>query len=287
MTLRFITWDVEHGSAAYAQTPNGKHIVFDLGARRPAETGFSPLAHLWNQWGVRCLDLVVITHPHLDHIEDIMNFDAFSPKVLIRPSHLTEDEIWGGNKNASTETKNIIEKYIEIDKKYNQPVGPEENPSQPANNGGVSLEFFFPKGCPTNNVNNHSVVAVMTYEGVKFLLPGDNESCSWDELLDDQYFLQAIQNTHILVAPHHGRESGYDSNLFEYINPVLTVISDGRFVDTSATSRYSAVTGGWVVNRRNGDPKKRYCVTTRKDGVIDITVNPKYNQIGTLSVSID
>ena len=45
----------------------------------------------------------------------------------------------------------------------------------PANYGGVSLEFFRPVEWPTDNVNNHSVVTVLTYAGVKFLLPGDNE----------------------------------------------------------------------------------------------------------------
>ena len=30
MLLKFIVWNVQHGSAAYIQTPNGKHIVVDL-----------------------------------------------------------------------------------------------------------------------------------------------------------------------------------------------------------------------------------------------------------------
>ena len=103
MVLKFITWDVEHGSAAYIRTPNSKHIAIDLGARRATDAGFSPLAHLRKSWGVQQLDLVVITHPHLDHIEDIPNFRAFSPKVLMRPSHLTESDIWGNNRKASPE----------------------------------------------------------------------------------------------------------------------------------------------------------------------------------------
>ena len=37
MTLKFITWDVEHGSAAYIRTPNGKHIAVDLGAQRETQ----------------------------------------------------------------------------------------------------------------------------------------------------------------------------------------------------------------------------------------------------------
>ncbi|ODS37411.1 MAG: hypothetical protein A7316_09440 [Candidatus Altiarchaeales archaeon WOR_SM1_86-2] len=31
MTLEIVFWDVQHGSATYIKTPNGKHIVQDLG----------------------------------------------------------------------------------------------------------------------------------------------------------------------------------------------------------------------------------------------------------------
>ena len=289
MVLKFITWDVEHGSAAYIGTPNGKHIAIDLGGRRATDAGFSPLAHLRKNWGVQQLDLVVITHPHLDHIEDIPNFRSFKPKVLMRPSHLTESDIWGNNRNSSPETRWIIQEYIDINRDYNQPTSPQTQPSSPANFGGVSLKFFVPKRAPRDNVNNHSVVTVMSYAGVKFLMPGDNEPPSWCELLTDGKFVEAIRGTHVLVAPHHGRESGFHAPLFRVIRPLVTIISDGKFVDTSATNLYSERTEGWEVNRRNGRSSFWKCVTTRKDGPIDITVTPPSFAGGkpTLNVTID
>lgn len=289
MALKFIIWDVEHGSAAYIKTPNGKHIAIDLGARRATDAGFSPLAHLRRNWGVQQLDLVVITHPHLDHIEDIPNFRGFKPKVLMRPSHLTESDIWGNNRQASPETRWIIQEYININRDYNQRTSPQTQPSSPANLGGVSLKFFVPKKAPRDNVNNHSVVTVMSYAGVKFLMPGDNEPPSWCELLADGKFVEAIRGTHVLVAPHHGRESGFHAPLFRVIRPLVTIISDGKFVDTSATNLYSERTEGWEVQRRNGRPAIRKCVTTRKDGPVDITVIPPSFAGGkpTLNVTID
>ena len=93
MTLRFITWNVQHGSAALIQTPNGQQIAIDLGAGE----GFSPLRHMKCQMGVNRLDKVVVTHPHMDHIEDVLNFDLLDPRILLRPNHLTADDISSGH----------------------------------------------------------------------------------------------------------------------------------------------------------------------------------------------
>ena len=287
MSLRFITWNVQHGSAAYVRTPNDKHIVVDLGARTYDGSSFNPLLYLKSHWGVSQLDSVIISHPHIDHIEDILNFDALDPRCLTRPKHLTEADLWAGNRNASEETKQIIWKYIEVTNRYTHPIFPQDDPMLPENNGGASIKIFTPTDSPTSNLNNHSVVTVITYEGVKILSPGDNESTSWSELLNRSDFRDAISGTHVLVAPHHGRESGFYRDLFDYIEPVITIISDGRFSDTSATARYSDVSKGWTVKRRKGSNQVRKCVTTRNDGPIDVIISRASSGAPTLSVTID
>ena len=275
MLLKFIVWNVQHGSAAYIQTPNGKHIVVDLGADTSDARGFSPLSHLKN-CGISRLDLVIISHPHLDHIKDILNFDQLDPIYLIRPRHLTEDDIWAGNENADAGVKQIIRKYIEISNNYSPSSGKHDSPRLPENNGGVSIKTFKPRQSAHTNLNNHSVVTVVSYNGVKILIPGDNEPPSWDELLKRSDFKAAISDVNVLVASHHGRKSGFHSELFNYFRPLITIISDGQFLDTSATDRYSAVTEGRQVNRRKGSPQFRKCVTTRNDGsiVTEIGKNP-------------
>src|SRR5690349_15152955 len=91
--LEITIWNVNHGSAAYIKTPNNRHIVVDLGDA----DDFSPLQHLYRQ-GVAHLDVVVITHPHRDHLDDIFNLDLLSPRVLWRPNHLNETDILTGNR---------------------------------------------------------------------------------------------------------------------------------------------------------------------------------------------
>ena len=281
MSLKLIIWNVQHGSAAYIQTPNGKRIAIDLGAG----DGFSPLQHLWRN-GVRQLDHLTITHPHMDHIDDILNFNLLNPGTLLTPKHLTEDDIRNGNPNPSYEAEVKIQKYLEVRRRYSSRVNLQDNVELPQNNGDVSIRTFVPNQSSTGNLNNHSVVTVLEYSGVKILIPGDNEAASWEELLSYGDFVAAIAGTHVLVAPHHGRKSGFHSPLFNHFRPTLTLISDGRTVNTTATSLYANVTKGWSVRKRNGTKQDRKCVTTRNDGIIDVTITYG-NPIGSLDVLID
>jgi beta-lactamase superfamily II metal-dependent hydrolase len=283
--LTCVFWDVQHGSAAYINTPANEHLVIDLGvgSYKEANLQFSPLLHLKRRYGVQRLDGVVITHPHRDHLDDIGNFGELSPRVLVRPKHLSEADVLGSNRSQDSP---IIRQYLDISATYDQPVSPGENPFRPARPGGCMITYFAPSSCPRSNLNNHSIVTVVTHVGCKLLLPGDNEPPSWEELLAKPDFVEAIRGTDILLAPHHGRDSGFCPALFDHISPRLTVISDGRFGDTSATGRYAAVTQGWRVNRRDGTSQERKCLTTRRDGVIVVRCYSRQNRTY-LDVTID
>ena len=165
-----------------------------------------------------------------------INFDLLAPGTLLTPKHLTEADIRDGNPKPSQETEAKLRKYFEVRRKYNSPVGSQDDVDLPQNNGGVSIRTFVPRQSTTGNLNNHSVVTVLEYSRIKVLIPGDNESASWEELLNRDDFVAAITGTHVLVASHHGRESGFHSPLFDHFTPTITLISDGRTVDTSATS---------------------------------------------------
>lgn len=282
--LEIVIWDVQHGNATYIKTPDGKHFVQDLGTGSYGEnrSEFSPLLYLKNRYKVERLNGVIVTHPHRDHLDDIFNFDALSPHVFSRPKHLTAEEVNAGNRERDVE---VVEKYLEIDAKYTYPVPEDENPFLPDNNGGVRFQKFLPTSCATSNLNNHSIVTIIEYVGVKFILPGDNEPASWRELLEQTDFGSVISDAELLLAPHHGRDSGFCSDIFDDFNPLLTIISDGRFCDTSATARYGRITQGWNVRRRGGDIVERKCVTTRNDGVIVVKIGTDYD--GYIEVTID
>jgi beta-lactamase superfamily II metal-dependent hydrolase len=90
--LEITVWDVQHGSAAHIKTPNNRHVVVDLGDGE----NFSPLRTL-SGLGIQQIDAVVITHPHRDHMDDILNFRLLAPRVLWTPRQLSEIDIRRGS----------------------------------------------------------------------------------------------------------------------------------------------------------------------------------------------
>lgn len=265
-----VFWDVQHGHMTYIKTPNNRHIVIDLGTGDYSKdkVAFSPLLHLKNKYGVNQLDYVIITHPHLDHIDDILNFDELNPKVFRRPKQLTNEEVM---ERVIERYRAKFEKYCEINNRYNQPVSSDSNDSisNPENWGGLELKSFNPSTCNHNNFNNHSIVSIIKHAEIKIVIPGDNEKCSFDELMEKEDFVEAISDADILLAPHHGRESGYNDEFINAVNPRLTVVSDSKYCDTSANARYTAKSRGWKVHKTsNGNSRERKCLTTATDGEV-------------------
>lgn len=282
--VEIIFWDVQHGHATYIKTPNNKHIVIDLGIGNYSgkDTAFSPLLNLKNKYGVQQLDYLIITHPHLDHIDDILNLDSLIPKVFLRPEQITNAEVMQEEKDVKTirnSDRPKFEKYCEINGKYNRPIeGGTNDPNNPLNFGSMKIISFNPTTCSHTNFNNHSIVTVIEYEGIKVVIPGDNEACSFDELMQSETFKEAVNEADILLAPHHGRENGYHNEFVNLVNPRLTIVSDGRFCDTSANGRYSQKSRGWTVFKENGTSSERKCLTTNSDGEIYVSFGPTTNK---------
>jgi competence protein ComEC len=289
VVAKFVFWDVQHGNACYVRTPTNKRFVVDCGTGsyvKPASKTFSPLGHLWHKWGVKRLDAAFITHPHTHHIADIENLKFFKPKKVVAARHLTEDEIRDGN---SSDDEEVVDEYLACLKKHPQTISPIADDPMTLANSGMSITYYRPKECGTSNLNNHSLVLICSYAGSKVLIPGDNEAASWNELLDRPGFIASIKNTDILLAPHHGRQAGYSSELFRHINPRLVIISDGSYSDTSATDRYGKKSRGWKVwSRTTGEGEVRKCVTTRYDDYVTVELGRnKVSKKSYIKVTVD
>ena len=265
-------WDVEHGLAIYIKTPNNRHIVYDLGigSYKSGDT-FSPLKHLKKKYNVNKIDYLFISHPHKDHIEDIVNLDIV-PDVVVRPKWLDSEIDFSKISNSD---EKIFKKYIKFGKTHNlEVVEDEDNIQDKKYWGGVKFSIFVSKSCPKSNFNNHSIILVIENENNKIILTGDNEKCSFDELMKDNNFKKTISNADILLAPHHGRESGYHEEFVKEVYPYLVIISDKSGVNTTVSNRYTKQSFGLQVFDKD-DFKERKVLTTRKDGVITIKIDDR------------
>ena len=291
-TLDIIFWDVQHGSATYIKTPNGTTIAYDLGTGSLGENGneFSPLFHLKQKYGLQQLDEVIVTHPDFDHISHILQFNNIYVRTLERPTSIADAEILEKLDLASdAHQKAIFQKYLDICHSYCHPTSPQQDPNRPENNGGVTIQNYHPTpDIKTKRINNHSIVTLVTCAGCRILLTGDNETPSWNELLHNSEFIRNVRGIDVFLAPHHGRESGFSKELLDIIQPRLVIVSDGPLGNTSVTDYYSNRARGWQVNHRLKQfSEDRYCVTTRKDGVILAKIGLKSNGSTNLDISVD
>lgn len=268
MDAKIIVYDVEHGSCCHIITPNGKHILVDVGSK----TDSSIVQHLnYRYFSGRggAIDALIITHPHEDHIYDLPALIKYlPPKMLWRPQGAFDIV----PSNDTPVHVAIAKSANEINKSYNQPIEAGTDPTDAVVNGGVEFKMIAPKAEWTTkeDLNTFSRIIVVTYHGYKFVLTGDNPAPILKEMirLDHQGIRDIIKDATVLLAPHHGRTKEFCQEFFDRVNPWLTVVSD-KGIEHSTQEETAKLYKGRGV-RLNGED--RYVLTTRNDGTISFDV---------------
>ena len=184
--VKMRVWDVKHGNACFLMTPNNRTMVFDLGRGDYSDNSDdrSPLETLRDHYKITTIDYLMISHPHRDHIDDILNIDYFNVLSLHRPK-VDKNLILEG---VSERDRPKFDKYFELDERFNTPsTGGKNDLRIPANYGGMSFQYF---STPTlnTNLNNLSFLMVLEYQKIKVIIPGDNEYESLDLLMQQDSF---------------------------------------------------------------------------------------------------
>ena len=262
--LKLKFFDVKLGNATLIQTDK-INMLFDIGHDEDLET--NPLFSFEGN-----LDYLIITHPHEDHITGLSDIDLKKPKTLLRnkniPLDLINERI---NSTNNSNIKKVYEKYLELNKKYTKDVTPFNDPTKPYNNGGLEIYSITPAS-DSKDLNDYSITTILKYDNYTILLMGDNTPSNIKQLLKFNSFLEKTQNIDILLAPHHGRESSYDVDLMNHLNPKITIISDESGKDeVSASDKYSSKSRGHNVYKNNNLVEWN-CLTTRNDGNIEVII---------------
>lgn len=202
-TIDFI--DVGQAKSILVQSGN-ETMLIDAGNRGDGDL----VCDYLHAEGITALDYVVCTHAHEDHgggLADVLNEFTVTQDVFA-PS-LSSDAIF---------YQDFLTECAEQHK----------TPRHPAlgatlSFGESTIQFFGPAIADTTDLNNSSIVMKITYEDTSFLITGDAETVSEQEMLDLGFDLSAD----VLDVGHHGSNTSTSYVFLREIMPEFAVISCG------------------------------------------------------------
>ncbi len=214
--LKVVFADVGQGDMTAITTPAGHRIVVDGGPdhQRAAEVLGIELP-FWD----RDVDLLVLTHPHTDHIsglnETLRRYNV--DNVIERRQDFQGAEYAAWHDLIESEGARTID------------AAPGLNVSFP---DGVSVEVLGPPSellsGTESDVDNGSVIVRVSYGDISFIVTGDlfREGEAW--LVESGRRL----STDVLRVAHHGSRTSSSREFLDAVNPgvaVISVGSDNRF----------------------------------------------------------
>ncbi|MCB9731106.1 MAG: helix-hairpin-helix domain-containing protein [Deltaproteobacteria bacterium] len=203
--------DVGQGDGLIVLSPTGKSIMIDAGDRGK----HAPMLRQLAEDGVTTLDLVVMSHPHADHIGGMQKvLEKVPTKAFVDPGFDYSSGIYAdllAHLEASGTKVLIARRGRRID------IG-----------GGASLEVLWPvepllRGT-RSDANSNSVVLKLVYGTTSMLFTGDSEAPTENGLLDDPESLHAD----VLKVAHHGSEHSTQDRFLAAVRPYIAVISCGE-----------------------------------------------------------
>ena len=260
--MRIEIFNVEHGQCAVVYCPDGEKIMMDAGHTNSPLHTWKPSAHFYGH----DIDLLTISHYDEDHVSDFDNLQKNCNIKFINKNHSIDPAVLLSLKNSTQKMGDGIEAV------YNWMQLPPPYMSFPVFRD-VVIEYYYNYYGTFTDTNNLSLVTFVHYGNFTILFPGDLEVAGWDELLKDINFRNDLEKVTVLVASHHGRDSGCCERIFNYCLPRAVIISD------EAKQYSTQETRDWYAHRVSGckDTKNnnRKVLTTRSDGniTIDIVLN--------------
>ena len=241
MTVHFI--DVGQSDATLF-VHNGEVMLFDAAM---ASRGDELVSYIKNL-GINHIDVLVLTHPHDDHMggaaELLSNIPVdviYGPDIfeIMDPEYNTSVSDDGSKSSVSKKTPGWYEDMLNeidyIDAKQNENIPEDEQTSiwhfprnengefAKFNIGGAVVEFLAPLEDYYTDKNDYSICAKITYGEIDFIMTGDATTSVEYALLAEGYNLDA----EIFQASHHGSDTSNSREFLEAMTPEAVVISCG------------------------------------------------------------
>ncbi len=282
--MRIRVWDVEHGCCVMVQHVSTVGIAQEVGGRLAmidsgSSASFKPSTYI-KSIGRSNLDYLFITNADQDHMSDLKGLEdvGINVSTLIRNPSYTGEQL-KQIKLVSGPLTSDASWYVNACGKYSGGL-----PAVPFDQGmgGITYKGFWNTYPQFKDTNNLSLAIFIKYGNFKILFPGDLEKLGWNALLQRADFHAELTGTDVLMASHHGRESGYCEAIFKHFTPSCIVISDKAMEHKTQemVPDYRKVVRGQGVKVRT-TLKDRNVLTTRRDGWIVFDVDGQNYTIDT------
>lgn len=255
--LRITVLDVEQGDSILVQAPGGRTMLIDGGGRPGSDAseydiGREVVVPVLLARGVRKLDVLVITHPHEDHIGGLPAVLEAVPVALVLSPMISTD----------TDAERALAGSV---KAHDLPVERIAEGARITLGRGIYAEALNPPDPPLpgtgSDENENSVVLRLVYGKMSMLLAADIEEVATTRLAQSGHQLRSI----ILKVSHHGSAGAAVPAFLDAVSPELAVISVG---EENAFGHPSEEMLGEL--RRIGAKVMR----TDRDGAVTITLTP-------------
>ena len=204
-------FDVGQGDSIFVESKDGAQILIDGG---PPNRILPLLGGKMAYFG-RFIDVVVLTHPHADHVSGLIEvLEKYRVGMVIESGveyHTAEAKIF----EDLVKEKNI--KKIIIDRPTNLPLS-----------GGAVLKFIYPEksflGETLKNVHDSALVSELDLGGKKILFMADAEKKLEQKLVAEG----RVGDIDVLKTGHHGSKTSSNDFFLRAVKPEYAIISVGR-----------------------------------------------------------
>ena len=213
--------DVGQGDSELIESPSGRIVLIDGGGKQFNEksdeqdaVGRNILVPYLREKGINHLDLVILTHPHDDHVGGLTSvMDKFDVS-----------EVLDSGQAATSVNYLRFLKTIER-KKIPYRIG---RAGQVIDFGGGVKGYVLSPSDPLiegtlSDLNNNSIVIRLVYGNTSFLLMGDAAFEAEDRIM----LSGAEVRSNVMKIGHHGSSTSTSSRFLEKVAPQYAVISVG------------------------------------------------------------
>lgn len=239
---------------------NGNVMLWDCGH---SDT-YSPSQFLPAQ-DIQRIDRFFVTNYDEDHISDLPELRSNLHITTLHRNPSISAEQLRALKLRSGPISPAMQSLLQMIQGYT--FGPPDPP--PPFPGVYFSNFWNLYGSDFEDTNNISFITFLQSGSHYFIIPGDLEEAGWKQLLSSEDFRTALSGVNVFIASHHGRESGYCREVFDYCTPQVVVFSDSsvKHATQEMANTYANHAMGVTFNGQT-----RKVLSTRNDGSIMWTV---------------